>query len=89
MTTEETKRAIIKAGEVAIKELILVAKESIISNTEGDVSADKLKNAAAAKKMAIFDAFEILNRIEEEKNILDGVIVTQEKKGGFAERRGK
>ena len=35
-----------------------------------DLAADRLKNAAATKKLAIFDAFEILTRIEQEKNIL-------------------
>ena len=38
---------------------------------DDDISADRLKNAAATKKLAIFDAFEILNRIEEEKNMLE------------------
>jgi hypothetical protein len=89
MTTEETKLEIINAGELAIKELIRVAKEQIITGDDGDISADKLKNAAATKKLAIFDAFEILTRIEEERNIITGNIQTQEKKGGFAERRGK
>jgi hypothetical protein len=36
-----------------------------------DLAADKLKNAAATKKLAIFDAFEILNRIEAEKESLE------------------
>ncbi len=36
------------------------------------MSADRLKNAAATKKLAIFDAFEILQRIEEEEAILTG-----------------
>lgn len=89
MTTEETKLEIIKAGEIAIKELIRVAKEQILTGDEGDISADKLKNAAATKKLAIFDAFEILSRIEEEKNMINGETVIAEKKGGFAERRGK
>ena len=89
MTTEETKLEIIEAGELAIKELIRVAKEQILTGDDGDISADKLKNAAATKKLAIFDAFEILTRIEEERNIITGNIQTQEKKGGFAERRGK
>ena len=35
------------------------------------LSADRLKNAAATKKLAIFDAFEILNRIQEEENLLE------------------
>lgn len=89
MTTEETKLEIIKAGELAIKELIRVAKEQILTGEDGDISADKLKNAAATKKLAIFDAFEILTRIEEERNMITGNIQIQEKKGGFAERRGK
>jgi len=48
-----------------------VAKEPIVDTTD-DVSADRLKNAAATKKLAIFDAFEILNRMEEEEAILEG-----------------
>jgi hypothetical protein len=51
-----------------------------------------MKNAAAAKKLAIFDAFEILNRIEAEKENIDsserGVSKTDTKQG-FAERRSK
>jgi hypothetical protein len=89
MTPEETKLAIIEAGEKAIKELIRVAKEDIPIKDEDALSADKLKNAAATKKLAIFDAFEILNRIEEERNIITGNVQIAEKKGGFAERRGK
>jgi hypothetical protein len=64
MNTKEAKLNIIQAGQKAVKELIKVAEEQIITNTEDDVSADRLKNAAATKKLAIFDAFEILNRIE-------------------------
>ena len=71
MNTKETKRNIIRAGEKAVKELIKVAEEKIITNTEDDVSADRLKNAAATKKLAIFDAFEILTRIEVEKALLE------------------
>ena len=91
MNTKETKRNIIRAGEKAVKELIKVAEEKIITNTEDDVSADRLKNAAATKKLAIFDAFEILNRIEEEKAMIDGKPKEEKKKAfsGFAERRSK
>ena len=71
-------------------ELIKVAKEEIVDSDE-DISADRLKNAAATKKLAIFDAFEILNRIEEEKNILEDK--PSDKKdntfSGFAESRSK
>ena len=55
---------------MAVKELIKVAKEPIV-DSDSDISADRLKNAAATKKLAIFDAFEILSRIEEEKNMLE------------------
>ena len=91
MNTKETKRNIIRAGEKAVKELIKVAEEKIITNTEDDVSADRLKNAAATKKLAIFDAFEILNRIEEERNMLAGADVETKAKSfkGFAEGRSK
>ena len=90
MNVKETKKNIIQAGQRAVDELIKVAKEPIV-DSEDDISADRLKNAAATKKLAIFDAFEILTRIEEEKNILDNK--TTEKKdntfSGFAERRSK
>ena len=92
MNTKETKKLIIQAGQKAVEELINVAKEKIITNTEDDVSADRLKNAAATKKLAIFDAFEILNRIQEENNLLEGKTPEKtEKKAfkGFAEGRSK
>ena len=92
MSTKETKKNIIQAGRVAIKELIKVAKEPII-DFGPDISADRLKNAAATKKLAIFDALEILNRIEEEQNMLDDKPKQDTKKDntfkGFAERRAK
>ena len=69
MSTKETKKNIIQAGRVAIKELIKVAKEPII-DFGPDISADRLKNAAATKKLCIMDAFEILKKIEEEKDLL-------------------
>lgn len=91
MNTKETKRNIIRAGEKAVNELIKVAEEKIITNTEDDVSADRLKNAAATKKLAIFDAFEILTRIESEKALLENKPLVEEKQAfkGFAEKRSK
>ncbi len=91
MDTKEAKRNIIRAGQKAVKELIKVAEEMIITNTEDDVSADRLKNAAATKKLAIFDAFEILSRIEEEKAMLDNKPLKEKKEAfkGFAEKRSK
>ena len=91
MNIKETKSNIIQAGYKAVDELIRVAEEKIITNTDEDVSADRLKNAAATKKLAIIDAFEILNRIEEEKAILQNKPKEEKKEAfkGFAERRSK
>ena len=91
MNIKETKKSIIKAGHKAVEELIKVAKEAIVDSGD-DITADRLKNAAATKKLAIFDAFEILNRIQEEEAILNGK--ESEKKEervfkGFAEGRSK
>ena len=73
MKIREIKLSIIEAGEKAVKQLVKVAKEDIIKYDKDDeLAADRLKNAAATKKLAIFDAFEILKRIEEEKAMLDG-----------------
>ena len=69
MNTKETKKKIIQAGQAAVEELIKVAKEKIV-DSDDDVSADRLKNAAATKKLAIMDAFEILTRIQEEEERL-------------------
>ncbi len=91
MTTKETKKNIIQAGRIAVKELIKVAKEPIVDTGE-DVTADRLKNAAATKKLAIFDAFEILQRIQEEEDILNDkakVEVIKKTFKGFAETRSK
>ena len=91
MNTKETKLNIIQAGQVAVDELIKVAKEPIV-DSEDDISADRLKNAAATKKLAIFDAFEILRRIEEEKEIIEGGKSSNDKEKlfkGFAEGRSK
>ena len=90
MSTKEKKKNIIQAGYKAVDELIKVAKEEIV-DTEEDVSADRLKNAAATKKLAIFDAFEILNKIQDEQNMLDGKGQedTTQAFGGVAENRSK
>tara|TARA_B110000908_G_C9973015_1_gene322024 strand:- start:344 stop:619 length:276 start_codon:yes stop_codon:yes gene_type:complete len=91
MNTKETKKNIILAGQIAVEELIKVAKEAIVDSKE-DISADRLKNAAATKKLAIFDAFEILNRIQEEESLLEGKAPEETEKKvfkGFAEGRSK
>jgi len=91
MNIKETKKSIIQAGHIAVEELIKVAKEAIVDSGE-DISADRLKNAAATKKLAIFDAFEILSRIQEEEDVINEKPkedVEETSFGGFAERRSK
>ncbi len=94
MNSKELKEKIIAAGHRAVEQLIKVAKEEIIKpDLEDELAADRLKNAAATKKLAIFDALEILNRIEQERENLEAM----EKRGdsstntkqGFEERRSK
>ena len=82
---------IIRAGRKAVEELIKVAEEKIVDSGD-DISADRLKNAAATKKLAIFDAFEILTRIQTEEDLLNEkpTEVFKEKSfKGFAEGRSK
>ena len=91
MSIKETKKSIIQAGHKAVEELIKVAKEPIV-DSDDDISADRLKNAAATKKLAIFDAFEILNRIEDEKEMLEEKpkeVKEERSFKGFAEGRSK
>ena len=91
MNIKETKRNIILAGHKAVEELIKVAREKIVDSGD-DISADRLKNAAATKRLAIFDAFEILNRIQDEEDMLNEKPkeVKEEKSfKGFAEGRSK
>jgi len=90
MNIKETKKNIILAGQKAVEELIKVAKEPIVDSGD-DITADRLKNAAATKKLAIFDAFEILTRIQEEEAILNDKPLDnkEESFSGFAERRSK
>ncbi len=93
MTNKEIKLRIIAARHRAVEQLIKVAEEEIINHDpENELAADRLKNAAATKKLAIFDAFEILNRIESERESLDAIdkgVSKVDTKQGFAERRSK
>ena len=90
-SSKEIKLRIIQAGHRAVEQLIKVAEEEIVGGDD-ELSADKLKSAAQAKKMAIFDAFEILSRIEAEKEVLEQMengLMKTDSKQGFAERRSK
>jgi len=93
MDSKKIKLEIIRAAEAAVNELVKVAKEDIIKKNMDDLSpelaADRLKNAAATKKLAIFDAFEILSRIESEKALLEDSEDQTKNISSFAERRAK
>jgi hypothetical protein len=85
------KIEILEAGKKAIDELIKVLMEPIITHAEDDLTADKLKNAASAKKLAFDDALSMLYKIEEEENKDKNVDIVKIDHGrqGFAEGRAK
>ena len=92
--SNDIKKRIIEAGRQAVEQLIKVAKEEIIKpDLDDELAADRLKNAAATKKLAIFDAFEILNRIDAENDALEESSKVEnpiaQSKQGLAERRSK
>jgi len=91
MNVKETKKNIIQAGRRAVEELIKVAEEPIVDSGD-DITADRLKNAAATKKLAIFDAFEILQRLQDEEDMLNEKPKKETKADsfkGFAESRSR
>lgn len=84
---------IAEAGKIGIEELIKVAKEPILSGSEKDPDPERLKTAAQAKKLAVFEAFDIEERIKVELDKLNSANEdsTKEdkkptKKQGWAER---
>jgi hypothetical protein len=93
MESEKLKIKIIAAGKRAVEQLIRVAQEEIIKpDPEDELAADRLKNAAATKKLCIFDAFDILSKIEGEQeniNLANSSGSRIDSKQGFAEQRAK
>ena len=88
------KKKVLEAGRVAVDELTKVLESIVIKLDNGEedtvLAADKMKNAAAAKKLAFTDALDILQRIEEEEELIEEALNNEgkdESKGGFAERR--
>jgi hypothetical protein len=86
---------LIAAGYKSVAELIKVAEAPIIKGSKkavagelmidftDDLGVEKMKNAAAAKKLAIFDAYDILDKIKEKQDGLDsidGKLVEKEQK---------
>tara|TARA_R110000868_G_scaffold78911_3_gene224732 strand:- start:108 stop:404 length:297 start_codon:yes stop_codon:yes gene_type:complete len=68
-SSREIREDAIIAGKEAAVHLIEVAKAKIIvkDNSKDPLAADKMKTAAAAKKVAIFDCFDILDRCDKEE----------------------
>tara|TARA_R110000782_G_scaffold255041_1_gene343596 strand:+ start:222 stop:518 length:297 start_codon:yes stop_codon:yes gene_type:complete len=97
MESDELKVKIIAAGKRAVEQLIKVAKEDILKKLDpvdglDELAADRLKNAAATKKLCIFDAFDILSRIDAEQenlNLANSEGGRTDSKQGFAERRAR
>jgi hypothetical protein len=94
--TKKIRENIIQSAYKAIDELIKIAEEEVIKKGDNidllgdELTADKLKNAAATKKLAVFDAFEILSRIQSEEANMNGVdLKSKTFSGGFAEKRSK
>ena len=88
---KDKKKRLLAATEKGIDELIKVIESPIITHGEDDLSADKMKNAAAAKRLAFEDALEMLRKVEEERNNMKQgtVAVIEAGKSGFAESRAK
>ena len=94
MDSKEYKLKVIKSAQIAVNELLKVIEDPIIAGDGDDLSADKLKNAAATKRLAIEDAFIIIERIENERKKLESPEETDKpkedkeikKSGGFAEK---
>jgi hypothetical protein len=92
------KKRICKAGRTAVDELIKIAEEPLIhsrlnadNTTEDGLAADKLVRAAQSKKLAIFDALEILNRVQLEELEIEALengadVIAP---SSFAERKAK
>jgi len=92
-TILDQRKKVLSSGRKAVDELIKVIESKILESKENDndIAADKMKNAAAAKKLAIFDALDILSRISEEEDIIREISESgngneKETSGGFAER---
>lgn len=88
----DKRKEILEAGRKAIDELIKVLKDPIITGMDDDLSADKMKSAAAAKRLAFEDAIAMLDKIESEEPSADQEEIARkvsEIPVSFAEDRAK
>lgn len=70
-TTKSIRIEMCEAGRLAAVQLISVAKASIFNNqnddgvvSNEDLASEKMKIAAQAKKVSIFDCFDILDKVD-------------------------
>jgi len=72
---KERLEKLIDASYVAIDELIEVAKRKIVfdeaDESVDELKVDKLKTAAQAKKIAVFDSVDIAKKIMEIEELID------------------
>jgi hypothetical protein len=88
----DKKDRVLRAAEKSVDELIKVLEQQIVNySIDDDLSVDKMKNAAAAKRLAFEDALSILERIDAEraKETVSSMPVVLSGSGGFAEGRAR
>lgn len=88
----DKRKEILNAGRIAVDELIKVLKDPIITGMEGDLTADKMRTAASAKRLAFEDAIAMLDKIEQEEPSEDQEAIAKkvsEIPTSFAEDRAK
>lgn len=89
---KDKKDRVLRAAEKSVDELIKVLEQPIVNySIDDDLSADKMKNAAAAKRLAFEDALSIIERIDAEraKDSDSSMPVVLVGSGGFAEGRAR
>lgn len=86
---KDKKNRVLVAAEKAVDELIKVLEMPILTSSEEDLTADKMKNAASAKRLAYEDAIYMLEKIEMERGKIEEgpVPVVSLGEKGFAESR--
>lgn len=83
-----TKERILEAGKKAVEELIKVLEDTIIGNSDGgEITPEKMKIAASAKRVAFDDALYIHDKIESESKTDEDKPIVKEVPKSFAEQR--
>ena len=80
MDYKKERQKIIESAKKSLVELRKVAEQKIDIH---EVEPERIKQAAASKKLAIEDSFSILQLIQDQEEILTGVVKEQESKDIF------